>query len=488
VAPFSLPSFVTVDCRLLTVDCPYEVTLELAGKRVVVVGLARSGVAAAEFLARQGSEVVATDLKSAGELEASALSLVSKGVRLELGGHVARTFTSAALVVVSPGVPWETPELIAARGAGVPVMAEIELAYRHLSGRVAAVTGTKGKSTTTAALGAMLREAGGDVRVGGNIGEALIGLVEGSTPETRFAVEVSSFQLEGTESFRPHVAVLLNLTPDHLDRHPSFEAYVAAKSRIFSNQTDEDWAVVNADDPLVLEQARRGRARRLLFHLRRDDSGPAGDAAFFEAGEARLRLDGREESLFPLAAVRLPGLHLAGDLLAAAAAARLMGAPPEAAVRAVAGFRGIEHVLEYVATIGGVAFFNDSKATNVDAARRSFEAFDGPLLAIMGGRYKGGDFAELGPALSRRGKLVLAIGEARERVAASLSPFVPCVRCDGLREAVERARAAASPGDTVVLAPACASFDMFRDYADRGRAFKAEVRRLAGENGREGRP
>ncbi len=460
--------------------------MELEGKRVVVVGLARSGVAAAGFLARRGAEVVATDRKSAGELEAAAMNLASRGVRLELGGHQRATFTSASLVVVSPGVPWEAPELQAAREAGVPVMAEIELAFRHLRGRMAAVTGTKGKSTTTSALGAMLREAGGDVRVGGNIGEALIGLVEGATEATLFAVEVSSFQLEGVETFRPHVAVFLNLSPDHLDRHPTFEDYVRAKSRVFENQTGDDWAVVNADDPLVLEQAERGRARRLVFHPRRQSAVGPGDAGFFAQGEARLRLDGRLESLFPLAAVRLAGAHLAGDLLAAAVTARLLGAPAEAIARAVSAFRGVEHVLEPVAVIGGVAYFNDSKATNVEAARRSLEAFDGPVLAIMGGRYKGGEFAELGPALARRGKLVLAIGEAKDRIAESLSAFVPVVRCRTLREAVERARAAAAPADTVLLAPACSSFDMFRDYADRGRAFKDEVRRLAAPAENEG--
>jgi UDP-N-acetylmuramoylalanine--D-glutamate ligase len=461
--------------------------LELEGKRVVVVGLARSGIAAAEFLAERGAEVVATDRKPAGELEAAALSLASRGVRLELGGHEQSTFTGASLVVVSPGVPWEAAELRAARAAGVPVMAEIELAFRHLRGRVAAVTGTKGKSTTTAALGAMLREAGGDVRIGGNIGEALIGLVGGSTDATVFAVEVSSFQLEGALTFRPHVAVFLNLSADHLDRHPSFEDYARAKGRVFENQTEDDWAVLNADDPLVLEQARRGRARPVLFHPRPSSGAGAEDAAFFEEGQAWLRRDGRRESLFPLSAVQLPGPHLAGDLLAAAAAARLLAAPAEAIARAVAGFRGQEHVLERVATIAGVAYFNDSKATNVEAARRSLEAFAGPVLAIMGGRYKGGDFADLGPALAVRVKLVLAIGEAKDRIAESLSAYVPVVRCSSLGEAVARARAAAVPGDTVLLAPACSSFDMFSDYAHRGRAFKAEVRRLAAAGENEGR-
>jgi UDP-N-acetylmuramoylalanine--D-glutamate ligase len=450
----------------------------VGGDTVVVIGLARSGIAAAEFLARRGSSVVATDAKGEGDLPREALALRERGVRLELGGHRRETFTGASMVVVSPGVPWELPDLEAARAAGVPVIAEIELAFRHLEGRVAAITGTKGKTTTTAALGAMLREAGFDARVGGNIGAPLVGLVEGSTEATTFAVEVSSFQLEGTVRFHPHVAVWLNLSPDHLDRHPSLEAYVAAKARLFANQGPEDWAVVNADDPVVLEKARGARSRKLLFRVTGEPL-PSGDGAFFDTGLAQFRLDGRLETLFRKDEVVLPGDHLLGDLLVAAAAARLLGAPAEAIARAVRAFRGVEHVLELVATIGGVAYYNDSKATNVEAARRSLEAFAQPVLIVLGGRYKGGDFGDLAPELRAHGRRVLAIGEARERVGASLGDAVPVDSCASLREAVERAHAAAQPGDVVLLAPACSSFDMFADYAERGRAFKAEVLRLA---------
>jgi len=445
--------------------------VELAGKQVVVVGLARSGVAAAEFLVRHGARVVATDRRPADELQAEAMTLARQGVRLELGGHHERTFTAADMVVVSPGVPWDLPELVAARGAGVSVMAELELGFRHIRGPVAAVTGTKGKSTTTAALGAMLAEAGRDVRVGGNIGQAVTGLVDGAGDDTVFVLEVSSFQLEGTDTFHPKVAVFLNLSADHLDRHASFDEYRAAKERIFQNQTSQDWAVVNAD----LAKEHRGRARLVPFA-----PSPLVEpsSAFFKDGHAVLRLDGHEESLFPISSVRLPGSHLLLDLLAASAAARLLGTPAEAIARAAAGFRGVEHVLEHVAEIGGVAFFNDSKATNVDAARKSLEAFDRPVVAIVGGRYKGGDFGLLRDPLAARGKAVMAIGEAQGRVAEALAPVVPVVPCETLREAVERAFAAAAPGDVVLLAPGCSSFDMFQDYAERGRAFKREVRAL----------
>jgi UDP-N-acetylmuramoylalanine--D-glutamate ligase len=350
-------------------------------------------------------------------------------------------------------VPWDLPELQAARAAGVPVIAELELGYRELKGRVAAVTGTKGKSTTTAALGGMLRESGRDVRVGGNIGQAVTSMLEGADEASLFVLEVSSFQLEGTEAFHPEVALFLNLSPDHLDRHPTFHDYAQAKARIFRNQAPGDWAVVNADDPLVLGLARQGQARILPFR----GEGTLDEGAFFAGDEAHVRRDGTDEVLFRKDAVQVPGAHLAVDLLAAAAAARLMGATPAEIARAVEAFRGVEHVLERVDDIRGVAFYNDSKATNVDAARRSLEAFPGPLLPILGGHYKGGDFADLLPALRQRARLVLAIGEAREQVAAALSTVVEVVDCgSSLREAVERAYRAARPGDTVLLAPACA--------------------------------
>ena len=453
--------------------------MDMEGKKVVVVGMARSGVAAAHLCARRGALVVATDSKGAGQLPPEVMGLQQEGVRLELGTHRLETFTQASMIVVSPGVPPTMPELQAARAAGVPVVGELELGFRLLKGTVAAITGTKGKSTTTAALGAMLHEAGGDVRVGGNIGQALTGIVEGSTPETRFVLEVSSFQLESTETFHPQVAVFLNLSPDHLDRHASYEEYGQAKARIFANQTRDDWAVVNADDPAVLALARSGKARQVAFH----PAAAAAQGSFFEGTSARLKANDHDDILFDRSDVQLPGEHLASDLLAAATAARLMGAPLDAIRRAVRSYTGVEHVLERVAEIRGVAFFNDSKATNVEAARKSLEAFSGPVLPIMGGRYKGGDFADLAPALRAHGKAVLAIGESTPRVMEALASVVPVVPCGSMREAVERGFALAAPGDTVLLAPACSSFDMFEDYAARGRAFKDEVRRLAETKG-----
>ena len=365
-----------------------------------------------------------------------------------------------------------------ARGAGAEVMAEVELASRHLRGRLAAVTGTKGKSTTTAALGAVLREAGLDVRVGGNIGQPLIGLVEGSTEDTVFAVEVSSFQLEGTSRFHPQVAVWLNLSPDHLDRHPSLDAYVAAKARVFAQQDEADWAVVNADDPVVLEQARRARGRLLRLRVTGEPL-PEGDGAFFRAGEAWMRRDGREERLFARADVRLPGAAprrgppgRGGHGPAARRDRRRRGARGgrlrgrRARPRARGDDRG-----------SGLRTTTRRPRTwpRLPGASRPSR---GAVLVILGGRYKGGDFALLAPRLRAHGSRVLAIGEARDRLEVALGAHVPVDGCASLRGAVERARALARTGDTVLLAPACSSFDMFTDYAERGRAFKDEVRRL----------
>jgi UDP-N-acetylmuramoylalanine--D-glutamate ligase len=460
--------------------------LDLAGQRVLVVGLARSGVAAARFLVGRGARVVATDRKKEEEFEPEALSLPA-AVRRELGGHVRASFTGADLIVVSPGVPWDMAELEEARAAGVPVIAELELAYRFLQGRVVAVTGTKGKSTTTAAIGAMLTEHGYDTRVGGNIGRPAITMVEGATEASVFVLEVSSFQLEGIDRFHADVAVFLNLSPDHLDRHPDFEAYAQAKARVFRNQDEQDWAVVNADDAQVTRLASSTRARMLRFGAGARTGGsnvPPADGAFFEAGEARLVREGVTETLFRRDTVRLPGAHLADDLLAAAAAARLMGAAPEAIARAVATFTGAEHVLEEVAVVDGVAYYNDSKATNIAAAQKSLESFDRPVLVILGGRHKGGDFADLTAAVTRHVTRVLAIGEAQDTIERALGHVKPVQRCGSLEEAVHEGARQAVAGDVVLLAPACSSFDMFKDYADRGHAFKSAVAALAGK----GRP
>jgi UDP-N-acetylmuramoylalanine--D-glutamate ligase len=443
--------------------------------RVTVAGAARSGLAAAELLARRGARVTLSDSRASLP---EAEHLRALGVTLELGGHTREAFTTADLVVLSPGVPPDQPVIQAARDRGIPVIAEIELASRWLQGRVIAITGTKGKSTTTALTGRMLEAAGFKVTVGGNIGAPLSAQVSDSTPDTFHVVEASSFQLEQIDTFRPWIAVMLNFSPDHLDRHASVEAYSAAKARIFENQDAGDWAVINADDPAVLELARRGRARRRLFAR----SGTIADGTVVDGGWIVERRGDVSERLVPLDSIHLLGPHLVNDVMAAATVGAIAGAAPAAMTAAVDAFHGLEHAMELVGDVGGVRFVNDSKATNVESALRSIESFDRDLVAIVGGKFKGGDLRVLREPLRARAKAVVAIGESRPLVREALAGAVEVYEADTLAEAIARAHALAKPSGVVLLAPACASFDMFRDYADRGRQFKEGVARLKAES------
>jgi len=440
-------------------------------KRVVVVGGGRSGKAAAALLVSKGAHVVLSD--TAQSLD-GAEDLRALGVAIELGPHRADTFTGADLIVASPGVPLDQEALIAARRAGVPVIGEIELASRWLSGRVIAITGTKGKSTTTTLAARMLTEAGFDVTAGGNLGTALSAQVALSRPSSLHVVEVSSFQLEATETFRPWIAVLLNLADDHLDRHGSLEAYGRAKARVFANQTPADWAVVNADDPAALALARGARARRFDFGV----SAAVQEGVSVAGGSIVRRTAVGATPLLPLTAVRLPGKHLLSDVLAAAAVGSVAGVPPAAMRRAVETFPGLEHALERVAEINGIRFVNDSKATNVVSARRAIESFDRGIVAIMGGRFKGGNLGELRDSVASRVDAIVAIGEATPLIHTALSDVVAIHDAASMADAVRTAFGLARAGGVVLLAPACASFDMFHDYAERGRVFRDEVKKL----------
>ena len=444
-------------------------------KRVTVAGAARSGLAAAELLARRGARVTLSDVRA--ELPESD-QLRRLGVIVELGGHTRETFTSAELVVLSPGVPPEQDMVRAARDRGIPVIAEIELASRWLQGRVIAITGTKGKSTTTALTGRMLEAAGFKVTVGGNIGSPLSAQVAGSTPDTFHVVETSSFQLEQIDTFHPWIAVMLNFSPDHLDRHPDVAAYGAAKARIFENQNASDFAVINADDPAVLELARRGRAAARQFsRLGTIDRGTVVDNGWIVE-----RQRGRIERLVPLSAIHLLGPHLVNDVMAAATVGAIAGAVPASMTAAVDTFHGLEHAMELVAEVDGVRFVNDSKATNVESALRSIESFDRDLVPIMGGRFKGGDLRLLRDPLKARARAVVAIGEARPLLREALGDVVRVEEADSFPAAIGRAHELAKPSGVVLLAPACASFDMFHDYAERGRRFKEEVARLTADS------
>jgi UDP-N-acetylmuramoylalanine--D-glutamate ligase len=441
---------------------------------VTVAGAARSGLAAAELLVCRGAQVTLSDTR-ARVPEADPLR--QRGVRLELGGHTHETFSDADLIVLSPGVSPGQPVVQAAREHGVPVISEIELASRWLQGRVIAITGTKGKSTTTALIGRMLESAGFNVSVGGNIGQPLSTQVSDSTPETVHVVEVSSFQLEQIDTFHAWIAVMLNVSPDHLDRHPNVEAYTVAKARVFENQDARDWAVVNADDPVVLGLARRGRAAVRLFAR----SGSISCGTVLEDGWIADRRAGGVTRLVPLGAIHLLGPHLVDDVMAAATVGAIAGAAPAAMTAAVDAFPGLEHAMELVADVRGVRFVNDSKATNVEAALRSIESFDRDLVPILGGRFKGGDLRLLRGPLQARARAVVAIGEARPLVREALAGAIEVRDADTLSDAVEQAYVLAKPSGVVLLAPACASFDMFHDYAERGVKFKEEVARLVRE-------
>ncbi len=459
---------------------------ELAGKQALVVGMARSGLAAALFLRRQGARVIVSDLRPAQQLRPEIERLLAAGAAIETGGHRKRTFLDSDFIIVSPGVPSDLPLLADARAQQIPVWGEIELAARYLEGRLIAITGSNGKTTTTSLTGHLLATLGEEVLVGGNIGAPLIDMVERSRPDTIAVAELSSFQLETTDrGFHPQVAVVLNLTPDHLDRHGTMENYVAAKRRIFLRQMGEDWAVLNARDAYCRAYAGEINSRVLWF----DASGAEVEAGVSLRGDTivwRPRAGAPEVELMQAGELRLKGKHNLENALAALAAASAL-LPPEqggaarraALAQGVASFKAVEHRLEFVARIRGVDYYNDSKATNVDATLKALEAFEGGLWVILGGKDKNSDYAPLAAPLRERARGVLLIGAAAEKIAAHLEPAGLTPRMAGtLAQALEIAAAEARPGETVLLAPACASFDQFENYEHRGREFKTQVARL----------
>jgi UDP-N-acetylmuramoylalanine--D-glutamate ligase len=445
---------------------------DLTGKRVLVVGLARTGVATSLFSAAYGATVIATDERPESELAETAAQLRAVGVKLELGGHVDAAFLDQDLIIVSPGVPAKLPSLELARARGIPVWSEIELAWRFLRGKLVAITGSNGKTTTTALLAHILQASDIPTLVGGNIGTPLLALVERSTDPAVTVAEISSFQLETIDKFRPEIGVLLNLTPDHLDRHGTFEEYASAKMRMFENQLERDMAVLNADDP---EITKRMPAKPHIFWFSRQKRVATG--AFLRDNEIIFRNEGSEAVLARRDQIPLRGEHNVENVLAACAAAYLAGATPAAIANGVRSFSGVEHRLEFAGEFAGVQFYNDSKATNVDAAVKAIAAFPGPLVVILGGKDKGSPYTPLRAWLHDRARLALLIGEAAPKIATDLEGAVEIRQAGTLDRALQLAVEAAQPGDTVLLAPACSSFDQFDNYEQRGRAFKELVAR-----------
>ncbi|MGH9605048.1 MAG: UDP-N-acetylmuramoyl-L-alanine--D-glutamate ligase [Terracidiphilus sp.] len=452
--------------------------MELKGKRVLVVGLGKSGLAAALFLRRRGARVTVSDVRSAEALAKDIPALLDEGIMVETGGHGLLTFRRQDLIVVSPGVPLDTPELVQVSSFGITVIGELELAARFMQGKILAITGSNGKTTTTAIVGAILNEAGIPTLVGGNIGVPVVSIVEESTPDTWSVLEVSSFQLESTVEFHPRIAVILNITPDHLDRHGTFENYARAKERIFAEQGAEDWVVLNADNPRAAEAASRSTARVYWFSIEHK----VAQGAWVEDGWVvyRAAKDAAFECIMPLTAIPLKGEHNVENVLAAACAARLAGVAPGVIRHAVENFQAVEHRLEFVATINGVEYYNDSKATNVDAAMKAIAAFSSGIHLIMGGKDKGSDYAVMAELLRARARAVYTIGSAAAKIESQLRGVVSIHSCETLEAAVNAAGCAARPGETVLLAPACSSFDQFENYEHRGRVFKELVNERRG--------
>jgi UDP-N-acetylmuramoylalanine--D-glutamate ligase len=450
--------------------------MELKGKKVLVVGLGKSGLAAALFLRRHGAVVTVSDVRSAEALAKEIPALIEEGIMVETGGHGLLTFRRQDLIVVSPGVPLDTPELAQAQSFGMPVIGELELAARFLKGKTLAVTGSNGKTTTTTLLGEILAAGGLPTLVGGNIGLPVVSLIDSSTDETWSVLEVSSFQLETTRQFHPTIAVILNITPDHLDRHGSFENYCAVKERIFAQQTDGDSLVLNADNTPCEAAAVRSKAKIYWFSIEH----PVPQGAWLEQGYVVYRpaKNAPTEKVMLLSGIPLKGEHNVENVLAAVVAARQAGVPAEVIRRAVEKFQAVEHRLEYVATMNGVEFYNDSKATNVDATAKAVAAFSGGIHLILGGKDKNSDYTQLADLLRARVSAVYTIGAAAAKIESHLRGVVSILSCETLDKAVAAAAAAAHPGEVVVLAPACSSYDQFENYEQRGSVFKQLVKEL----------
>ena len=447
--------------------------MELKGKKVLVVGLGKSGLAAALFLRRRGAQVTVSDLRSAQALSKEIPSLLEAGIVVEAGGHGLLTFRRQDLIVVSPGVPLSTPELVQVRRLGLPIIGELELAARFLKGKVLAITGSNGKTTTTTLSGEIFSAAGLNPLVAGNIGLPVIDVVDQSTEAGWSVLEVSSFQLETTESFHPHVAVILNITPDHLDRHGTFENYVAMKEKIFANQTGEDYLILNGDDPIAQQAASRTKSQVLWFSR----SKIVRCGAFLLDGMVMFRPteQGKPIPVLPLAEIPLKGEHNIENVLAAVCAACVAKIPTQTIAQTIAAFQAVEHRLEFVAAIHGVDYYNDSKATNVDATAKAIASFPGNIHLILGGKDKNSDYSQLNALLRARVKAVYTIGSAAEKIESQISGVTRIIHTGTLEAAVDQAAGQAVAGDVVLLAPACSSFDQFENYEQRGKVFKQAV-------------
>jgi len=450
--------------------------LELRGKKILVVGAGKSGISVARFLVRRGAAVALTDTRTKDKFNGELDDLIDSGVQAVLGNYPEVMPGTFDMLVVSPGVPPTVPPVAAAMRHGIPVTGELELAYRFARAPMVAITGTNGKTTTTALVGEIFRAAGIHTLVGGNIGLPLVDVVEGYGPEDMIVAEVSSFQLETARQFRPRVAVILNITPDHLDRHGTMEGYIAAKARIFARQGRGDITVLNYDDPRtrMLAEATGGQ---VIFFSRRHN---LKEGVLVLQGRIVVRLEGRETDIAAAGEVAIPGGHNLENALAAVAAAFALGVKPAVLAHTLRTFPGVAHRLETVAVKNGVRYVNDSKGTNPDASIKALEAFDRPIVLLAGGRNKGSDFTELARLAREKVRVLVVLGECADEVerAARQAGCGEILRARDFREAVLTAHRAARPGDVVLLSPACASWDMFNNFEERGDLFREIVNSL----------
>ncbi len=447
--------------------------IALNGRKVLVVGLARTGLATAKFLKAKGSMVSTTEMKPREEMREAIQELEGEGFLMEWGGHQTETFLKQDLIVVSPGVDLKIEPIQAAAKKGIRILSEIELASQFIDIPIIAVTGTNGKTTTTLLIGEMLKEEGKRVGVGGNVGDPLILFAEGRDRWEVLVVEISSFQLEAIEDFRPKISVLLNITEDHLDRYTGYEEYIEAKARIFANQNSGDVAVLNGDDPIVLGFREKVKAKKILFSLRKRLS----EGAYSNGDNIVLKLGAKEEK-YSLAKTPLKGIHNVENMMAALTTARVYGCSKKAIETVLNRFEGLEHRLEFVREIKGVRFYNDSKGTNVGSVVKSLQGFSEPVILIAGGKDKNGDLNPLRELIQSRVKQLILIGEAKERMNRELGDLTDTAMTKTLEEAVLLAYQTAKKGDVVLLSPACSSFDMFKDYKERGKVFKDAVKGL----------
>ena len=448
--------------------------MELNDKRVLVVGLGKSGVASALFLKSRGARVTVSDTKPEDQLRNEILLLLEHGIAVETGGHGDRTFRGQDLIVVSPGVPFDAAQLVQARNLAEPVIGEIELAAQFLAGSIVGITGSNGKTTTTSLAGEIVASGNFPTLVGGNIGTPAISFVDQAGPATWTVLEVSSFQLETVDTFRPRIAVILNITPDHLDRHKTFDNYVNAKARIFANQRADDFTVLNADDATTAGLSGRTRAQLVWFSRKREVE----RGAFVRTGRIVFRDGQGEHEIMPVGEIPLKGAHNLENVLAGIAIGALVGCEAEEIRGAVRNFRAVEHRLEFVAKVAGVDYYNDSKATNVDATIKALESFPANIHLILGGKDKGSDYSVLNDLLRERVKRVYTIGAAAAKIESQIQGAAEVEHAETLENAVRRAGELAVAGDVIVLAPACSSFDQFQSYEHRGRAFKEMVHAL----------